>query len=76
MLRINEPAEASDIHDDQDPTPPGDVLGHCYERQTRMRKVMETRPLKQREVGTFTIYSSLLCPELAEPPPVRAPEVM
>jgi hypothetical protein len=60
-------------HAHQEPHPPEDVLGCCYERRTRVRQEMKSQPLRQREVGTFPIYSSLTCPELAALPQIQPP---
>ena len=71
VLRTTGSPDSSGNHDDEDETPPPeDVLGRCYERQTRVRQLIERHPLRQREEGTYAIYTSLTCPELADHPQV------
>ena len=47
------------------------ILGRCYERQTRVRQPIVSKPLRQRDGGSsYAIYSTLHCPELVDPPEV------
>lgn len=66
MLRAG--SDPPELHGDRDHQPPSeDILGRCYERRTRVRRPIESHPLKQREGGIYAIYSTLTCPELEEP---------
>ena len=70
MLRAG--SDPPQLHGDQDHHPSSeDILGRCYERRTRIRQPIKSRPLKQREGGIFAIYSALNCPDLEEPTEVH-----
>ena len=47
------------------------ILGNCYERQTRMRQPIKTHPIQPRDGCLFAIYSNLQCPDIAETPEVH-----
>ena len=70
ILRTIGPSGTPGHYDDQTP-PLEDVLGRCYKRRTRVRRLIERQPLRQREFRTFPIYTSLTCPEITDSPPVR-----
>jgi WD40 repeat protein len=72
ILRTKGPSGTSGHHDDQTP-PLEDVLGRCYKRRTRVRRLIERQPLRQREFGTFSIYTSLTCPERTDSLPIPRP---
>ena len=75
MLGVGSLQDSYDAHSDKDHThqqPPSNenILGRCYQRQTRVRQPMNPQPLQQREGGMYALYSTLACPDLSEPLPV------
>lgn len=63
-------------HTHQSPSVNADILGSCYERRTRVRQLIKSQPLRQREGGIYAIYLSLNCPDLMDPPEVSCDDVM
>lgn len=71
MLRAG--SDPPQLHEDRHLQPPSeDILGRCYERRTRVRRPIECPPLKQREGGIYSIYTTLTCPDLEEPAEVHS----